>query len=170
MLAKTAIEGLGGAVEAAFGALATIMAAQAQAQAEIVAAQQKTQQAAVQVNPGILHELDRPMLTIQGKLWGGKNAPTFNLNASLMDLYAFGDMAERIYYDIAEQYLEGRPPGMFSIEWDDIRAPRTQVAGTPSVRTGIIPEPAPAAAQPAAGPRRPQSLGEAMSQFLGGLF
>lgn len=119
---------------------ANIAVAQAQANAAIITAQQKTQQQALQVNAPIIHELDRPFFNLKGKTGRGKNAPTFNIDLSILGAYALGDMIERMSMDLKE-FNEGIDPGWFSREWDNIRTPRTQVGGTATIGEIGIPKP-----------------------------
>ena len=108
---------------------ANIAVAQANANAAIISAQQKTQQAALAVNAPIIHELDRAFFSFKGKMGRGKNAPLFNLDLSVLSAYALGDMLERIMADMKD-YNQGLDPGWFSKEWDDVRTPRTQISGS----------------------------------------
>lgn len=124
------MEPLSGAIKA----YADIAVAQANANAAIISAQQKTMQAAVQANAPILHELDRPFFSLKGKLGGGKKAPEFDLQLSVMDAYALGDLAERGYADMG-QIADGDEPTNFSYGWDEVRTPRTQISGNPTALT-----------------------------------
>ncbi len=115
----------------ALKAYADIAVAQANANAQIISAQQKTMQAAVGVNAPIIHELDRPFLTVKGRFGRGKNAPQYEFAGSVLDMYALGDLMERSLYD-AKQYADGEDPSAFSYAWDEVRTPRTQISGKPT--------------------------------------
>ena len=127
------MEPLSGAIKA----YADIAVAQANANTAIINSQQKTAQAALAVNPNILHELDRPVVNLKGKIGRGKNAPVYEVNASILDLFAFGSMVEGINKDMDDFAHQGeelpvrdfRMPGWFNQEWDDVRTPRTQISG-----------------------------------------
>jgi hypothetical protein len=136
-----ALEFAGGFMEplsAAIQAQAQVAVAQAQANAEIIQAQQKTQQAAIQANQFILHELDRDFFHIEGKLGRGKNAPRYKIDGSVLDMFALGAIGEGLLWDYGE-YRDGNQPRWFNAEWDDVRTPRTQIAGL-STRGGFTEE------------------------------
>jgi hypothetical protein len=132
------MEPLSGAIKA----YADIAVAQANANAAIIAAQQKTAQAALGANAPILHELDRPFVTIKGRTGRGKHAAEYEVNASVLDLYALGDLAERGMMD-ADLIADGKTADSFSYGWDEVRSPRTQISGKPTGVTAERPRPAP---------------------------
>lgn len=123
--AGSAFQGLGKITGAASNAVSSYF--RAEADKEI--ARQRTSQAAVRENAPILHELDVPFIVVKFDLGTRKKPIPVAVNLTLLNLFGLGDTAERIYADARAMRL-GNLPRNFSSEWDDIRTPRTERAGT----------------------------------------
>ena len=137
--AKAAGEAAGGVAEA----ISSVFVAQQQAIASIEKARQETKAEAVKSNSLMLHELDRVFLTYETK-WGRRNKETgeakhkLTLDLSILDMYAMGDLAERLIGDLEQLDKKAVPTNMTN-GWLLARAPlveRTPYAKPADVATG----------------------------------
>lgn len=123
------VSGVGGAVTGVAKGASDAISSYFEAEAVKEVARQRTQQAALKENAPILHELDVPFITVKMDLGTKRRPIPMSVNLTLLNMFGIGDTFERIYGDL-RALKAGVIPRNFSSEWDDIRTPRTQQAGT----------------------------------------
>ena len=120
------------AASAFFQAEAQKEVARQQAEAQKEVARQAVHQAAVKVNPAMLHELDAPILQIQGEMGPKNNRAPYALSVSILGMFALGSLAEDAIADWY-QLEKNITPSNFSTRFDRNRTPLTEVKGVTQV-------------------------------------